>query len=451
MSSFKLQSKSAVDSASIATKPIWNAHKINDITVGPMTNITNDSILVYTDGLWSYTGFNGNEGSTGPTGPTGYVGNSGPTGPTGIPGNATNTGSTGPIGFTGYTGPTGLGFTGIQGPTGFTGSIGFTGPTGSAGNSTNTGATGPIGIQGQTGFTGPAGYTGTTGPSGDSANTGATGPIGPTGISETTILKISTYETAGINTFTPNSESRMLEITLIGGGGGAGGAGGMQNFQNPFLTVCRPGGAGAVENFLIDLTQIQGDKTLNLVVGAGGDGGRISNGAVGQPGGITSITLASNTSLICEAKAGDGGTSTQQIDWADEPINSICLDGAQGGTVSVPPSLAYSTKIFSVNGADGGDAFGLFTYKGTGANDSLSSTKLGIIHIGDGGHSYGYGIGGKGYCFESINTTLLQGRSAVGFGSGGGAGGAIQTTSSVSESDIKGGNGAGGMIIIKES
>ena len=476
--SFRISKFNSNEQAYGASKVLYNAHKLNNITVGPMTNITNDSILVYSNGLWSYTGYI-SSGLTGHTGLTGPTGNTGPIGPTGAHGVSSNTGATGPTGYIGFTGPTGeqgptgthgvssntgatgptgfqghTGTTGIQGPTGFTGytgNKGDTGPTGSDGNATNTGATGPTGIQGITGPTGYTGFTGPTGPSGDATNTGATGPAGPTG-SSSNGLRVSRFDTPGNTTFTPHTESKTLEVTVVAGGGGAGGAGGLLNHSNPYLVVGRPGGASAIETYLIDLTLINGDKTLNIVVGAGGEGAKVSNQAVGQNGGISSITLASTNTLIVQANGGVGGATVSYNNWAINPINSVALDGASGGANSTQPTLTYSSLISSVHGADGGDALGILTYQHTGANTGqISNINLGIIHIGDGGHAYGYGIGGKGYCYESSQTHFLDGRNAQGYGSGGGAGGAYQINSqAITNSDLNGGNGSGGIIIIKE-
>uniref|UniRef100_A0A6C0J1Q9 Uncharacterized protein n=1 Tax=viral metagenome TaxID=1070528 RepID=A0A6C0J1Q9_9ZZZZ len=100
---FSIQSKSAVNEATLAGKNIFNANRLNNIKINSFDDILDDSVLVYSNGRWSYTGYiNGGGGSTGVTGPTG------------VSGLSTNTGPTGPLGSTG---PAGLGHTGTRGPT----------------------------------------------------------------------------------------------------------------------------------------------------------------------------------------------------------------------------------------------------------------------------------------------------------------------------------------------
>jgi hypothetical protein len=217
--SFRIQSTSAVEFASLAEKNIFNANKLNNIEIDT-ENISTNSVLIYSNGSWSFTGFAGgggtgptgahggstNTGATGPTGHTGIVGLQGPTGadgadgisgligstgpqgnigPTGVDGSSTNTGATGYTGPTGHTGIVGLqgptGADGISGLIGSTGPQGNIGPTGIDGSSSNTGATGYTGHVGSTGFTGYTGPLGSTGSVGSTGFTGYTGPMGSTG------------------------------------------------------------------------------------------------------------------------------------------------------------------------------------------------------------------------------------------------------------------------------
>ena len=74
--SFSIQSKSA-------GKNIFNANRLNNVKINSFDDMLNDSVLVYSNGRWSYTGYtNDGGGSTGVTGPTGASGLSTNTGPT---------------------------------------------------------------------------------------------------------------------------------------------------------------------------------------------------------------------------------------------------------------------------------------------------------------------------------------------------------------------------------
>ena len=421
------------------------------------TGLTGPTGLTGATGLTGFTGATGLIGPTGFTGPAGSSSNTGATGYTGPAGIASNTGATGPAGIasntgttgpTGYTGPAGsttnTGATGTTGTTGYTGSQGHTGPTGVTGpdgSASNTGATGYTGIQGSTGYTGTQGQT------------GYTGPTGPEGSGNPVIVTL--YSITGAFTHTANSLSKSMKATIIGGGGGGGASKDLQVPTQSFLKVCRPGGASGILTRMIDLTQIAGTKDFDLIVGKKGDGGVASNGHYGQNGNTSSISLNNPSTLLGQSNGGIGGPQTAAQEIIMNPPNIEALNGALGGSVS-EPTVSYVTTMMSTSGIDGGDAFGTLTFSGTGPSlagggPQLSSTELGFIHIGDGGHCPGHGTGGKGYCEETITTNVLNGRNADGFGSGGGSGGAYRLNGVIpSVVEVNGGNGSSGLIIIEE-
>jgi len=131
MSKFSINSTilQTTNLANVSKISLYNANRINGTIIGPMNNITENSILLYDGNKWITSTTGGGDGATGPTGPIGPIGPIGPVGPIGP------IGPTGPIGDTGPAGPTGpIGPTGTIGPTGATGIMGnITGPTGSIG------------------------------------------------------------------------------------------------------------------------------------------------------------------------------------------------------------------------------------------------------------------------------------------------------------------------------
>ena len=324
------------------------------------------------------------------------------------------------------------------------------GPTGAQGNhgvSSNTGATGA------TGYTGFTGSTGVTGPTG----VGVTGPTGP----QKSIVVHRFEQNSQTQSFTPDPLSKSLKVTLIGGGGGGGAnrqPGAHNNTDESFVITTRPGGAGGHAVVMIDLLQISGSKEFSLVVGGSGAGGKAINGWAAENGGLTSISLTNGNILLAQASGGSAAPQAGSNEIALSAPTIVAFDGMVGGTGATGPTIQpYVSPIVLSYGSDGGDSFGTLTFAGTGTSGITGTTtwtQLGFLNVGDGGHCYHYGHGGKGYCTEGITTIGLNGRNASGYGSGGGGGGCYQingvTLSSKNYDSVDGGDGSPGLVIIEE-
>jgi hypothetical protein len=168
--------------------------------------------------------------------------------------------------------------------------------------------------------------------------------------------------------------------------GGGGAGGGSSSLQN---AGTQGGGAGGYSRKVIDVSAI---STVTVTIGAGGTG--VSAGT-GNAGGTTSF------GAHCSATGGAGGVST------------TTNGGGGGGTGS-----SGDVNI------TGGDGFGGFS--------TMS---------GNGGGSF-FGGGPKGVYTSGSST---PGNNASAYGAGGSAA-AVAT----GQSNAAGGNGAGGIVIVKE-
>jgi hypothetical protein len=197
-------------------------------------------------------------------------------------------------------------------------------------------------------------------------------------------FKRTVFTTNG--TFTPDAQTRYLEVEVQAGGGG--GAGGAQAHSG--------GAAGGYAKKMLNIADVLPDQSI--VVGSGGNGGS-SAGANGGNGGNSTVG-----SLIT-TNGGQGGQGTS--------------NGATGGTAT--------GGDLNVQGGDG--ERGLIIGTGTRISGSGGSSP-----IGDGGKSESYGSSTGGG---------VVGTPGRGFGSGGG--GACAGSGSAT-----GGAGRPGIVIITE-
>lgn len=190
--------------------------------------------------------------------------------------------------------------------------------------------------------------------------------------------------------YTWPSGVKRIDVIVTGGGGGGGGCQAVNNTQT-FSGA--GGGAGGTVIATINATDSGwGPKTYSLTVGLGG---------IGYTGADTGA---------------DGGNSV---------FNSIVANGGKGGEKSGIKNTS--------GGAGGGGSGGTVIYGGYGA-DGQASTALLTPH---GGASY-WGGGGR--------AGAITGMNGQAYGAGGGGGYDSEFTGTIG----KGGNGAGGIIVIME-
>lgn len=208
-------------------------------------------------------------------------------------------------------------------------------------------------------------------------------------------------------TFTANASS-IHKITVIGGGGGGGGVSGYSGSLP--AVAAGGGGAGAAAIGWANLTT---GTAVTVTVGAGGVGGNTT--IAGGTGGNSSAVTGS---IIISARGGQGGDS-----WPNPSANTVIASGVGG--------VAGNSTI-AVAGGPGSSGF-------TGNINAITTTSV----SGQGGASL-LGFGGSPVI--CIPTQQLVGKDGGAFGSGG-SGAAIYGVSVAV--DIKGGNGAAGIVIFE--
>ena len=221
--------------------------------------------------------------------------------------------------------------------------------------------------------------------------------VDPVGDSTGTWSGASTIHVSTVTTsdpaWTPRGATKSIEFTVIGGGGGGGGVGvGAGQGQS---------GGGGGGGTAIKTTNIV-EASYSLVVGAGGLGG--AAGANNGAGGAASSITSTNVNI-----SGVGG-------------------GGGGGMASV--TVTSATGV-----ASGGGAGGAPDYGSGGGEGGIGLVNVGVAvsYASSGGSSLGGQI---------ANRNGIAGFSATISGAGGGG-----CTGSV---DLAGGDGADGLIIIKE-
>lgn len=195
--------------------------------------------------------------------------------------------------------------------------------------------------------------------------------------------------------YNPPPNVRALEFIAIGGGGGGGGADG----QGPGTGAASIGGAGA--GWSQKITSII-ESSYTITVGAGGTGGAAGNNN-GSSGGTTTV-VSTNVNLSCTGGGGGTGSLGGAL---------IVLGGVLGGTGS------------------GGDLNGV----------GNPSTPIYFVT----GSSFVGSVSGESLYFGRILSINNTGHNAVMYGAGGGA----VSTQDITN-DYAGGNGADGVVIIKE-
>lgn len=200
------------------------------------------------------------------------------------------------------------------------------------------------------------------------------------------------------DTYTPNSAIKSIEIIAIGAGGGGGGVDG----QGAGEGNSGSGGAGAT----VIKYQTKLDPSYTIVIGTGGSGGVGTGGNNGIAGGNTTVTSAT---LSISANGGAGGSGNIAT------ISTLLASGGGGG------------------GASGGD---INIDGGDGGSGRVSN-----------GNAIPIALSGSGIFGGAVLTivTGAAGSNATVPGVGGGATyvGSVAT-------DYNGGDGADGIVIIKE-
>lgn len=197
------------------------------------------------------------------------------------------------------------------------------------------------------------------------------------------------YYTSGASTFSKATYSylRAIRVRLVGGGGGGGGS--------TTTTSGGGGGGGAyVESFITNIAGL--NSSITVTVGAAGTGGSAGANA-GTAGGESSF----GTLL-----AGGGGGGGQ-------PSGGSFVDD-NGGDVTTAGDL-------NIPGGDGGPRTATTAYANSPGGGSM------------------FGFAGTTYPASASNITGLPAR---GYGAGG-SGGRAQS------SNVAGGNGAGGLVIVE--
>jgi hypothetical protein len=218
--------------------------------------------------------------------------------------------------------------------------------------------------------------------------------VTPAKLSFAPLVSVTEYIYTAGATHTPSAAAIAIEIQAIGAGGGGGGID-----SDVSAGTASTGGAGGGYVYKRQTTL---DASYTIVVGSGGSGGAagFNNGAAGGNTTVTSDTLT------IVASGGTGGQG------ADSTVN--VLRGVRGGDAS------------------GGD----INTRGSGSTSSW--TGLFLITTSTSGCSI---FGGS----ESSRGSPNDGYNAAAFGAGGGACSAEDVNQ-----NLAGGDGADGVVIIRE-
>lgn len=201
----------------------------------------------------------------------------------------------------------------------------------------------------------------------------------------------------------------VAQVMCVGGGGGGGGPG-----NN------RSGGGGGGGVYYNSAFTFVGGTTYNITVGAGGAGGRNSDGIAGGASSVGSLTGGGGVGGL----ANRGGYG----------------NGSHGGASGTPQSYAGG-----LDGGGGGGAGGAavnaggtgYSAGGTGASVAIIGTSTYYGGGGGGGAGGGSGGAGGGGAAGGYNVLGVNGTNGLG-GGGGGCGGYAG-----------GGNGGNGIVIIR--
>lgn len=207
-------------------------------------------------------------------------------------------------------------------------------------------------------------------------------------------------------TFTPQSLTRLVHV--IGVGAGGAGAGSASTSAGSFSSGGRGGSAGGISEGIYS----EGFSGVPVAVGLGGVG---VNGATGGNGGSTSF------GALLSVPGGPGG--------------AIVLNTPIGAGLYTPPNAASAVptggKIYNGAGNPGGQftSFGQDTF------------------ISGAGASTIFGAGGEAKnSSQAPANSGVNGSNGLGYGSGGSGAGSKSSNPSL----FKGGDGVGGLLIVKE-
>lgn len=215
----------------------------------------------------------------------------------------------------------------------------------------------------------------------------------PAGLTTGRLIAVRTFTTSTV--YTPTTGTASVEVTVVGAGGGGGGTGAMGGSQ------FGAGGGGGSGGWGLSYLAT-GFSGQTITIGLGGAGG---TGANGSTGGTTSF------GALLSASGGGGGA------FGVPTAGGSCQVGGVGGSAS-------GANLYSSGGAPG--------------TPSVSFTNGNQVSGGGGGSAYGAGGSAR-------NSPTNPG--IVGAGPGGGGGGATGQSGAGAQT---GGNGANGIVIIRE-
>lgn len=238
---------------------------------------------------------------------------------------------------------------------------------------------------------------------------GGTSYLGKSNNKVSAISSVNTVVITSTGTYTPPDNLLYADVIVTGAGGGAGGADGVDTGSGS-----AGGGGGSGGTIIVTLTKAQIGSSVPCTIGSGGSGGP-STGGNGTSGGLSSFSSSIGNWVGYGGGYGFGATTA----------GAYFGNGGSRGSYFTPNASIDSINIF---GAYGGNGF---------IGDSTTYNALG----GTGGSSY-WGGGGKGGADSSGPTA---GVTAQSYGAGGGGGVTSQSTIGAA-----GGNGADGVIVIKE-
>lgn len=218
------------------------------------------------------------------------------------------------------------------------------------------------------------------------------------------------YLTSG-TTYAPTSGTTKIVIQMVGGGGGGGGSAGVNSGSGG----AAGGGAGAYVTKYI--TGISSATTYTVALGAAGTAGAAASSGTGGTGGSTTFTTdasATPASTTITAAGGVGGAGSAGVTTAAATAPVL---GGTGGTGTNG----------DINGAGESGFYGLHL--------------LAAISVSGAGGSTIWGQGGK----SVVGTTSgSAGNNGAGYGAGGGG------AASGGNTNVAGGTGSAGVIVIFE-
>lgn len=219
------------------------------------------------------------------------------------------------------------------------------------------------------------------------------------------LLNVQIFTTSG--SYTPTVGANTIEVELVGGGGAGGGTGGSSSGT---LSSGPGGGAGGYARKRTQIASLT--LPVSVTVGAGGTG--VTNGS-GTAGGTSSFGSV------------------------------LSATGGSGGPVSAATSVTSTTGTIPASGASGGAGAG-GDINGVGGFGNYALLAPSESVSGAGGASY-FGAGASFVGGTNAGTQVTaNGANAVSPGSGGSGGNTGLNVATAT----KGGNGAAGIVIVRE-